>query len=368
MVVVGTRPEAIKLAPVIRQLDNSAALRPFVVSTGQHPELAIETLGHFGLEADLDLGAPTGPLSLPHMTAHVLLGLQGARQDGSCPDDLSHVLVQGDTTTVLAASLWAFYSGLQICHVEAGLRTDELCDPFPEEANRRLVSQIAALHFSPTQRAADNLVRVGVEPATILVTGNTVVDALRWSAETAAPPPIPGLDWHRRRVVLATMHRRENHGKPLEAMLAAALEIVESAPDLALLLPVHPHPAVATRVRRRLHGHPRVHLTSPLDYPAFVGALKHCTLVLTDSGGVQEEAPSLGKPVLVLRRTTERPEAIEAGTAELVGTERSHIVARARYLLENDAAYAAMARRGNPFGDGHAAERIVARLEEHSLL
>lgn len=366
LVAIGTRPEAIKLAPVIRQLELSPTLRPFVLLTGQHPDLGRRALGHFGLQPDLDLGPPKGDITLPDMAAHVLRGLQRASEHDDWPE-LAHVLVQGDTTTVLATSLWAFYSGVEVSHVEAGLRTDDLRDPFPEEANRRLASRLATLHFAPTERAALNLQREGSAADTVLVTGNTVIDALLWCAEHAPVPDVPGLDWARHRVLLATLHRRENHGRPLEEMLDALLEIVDSAPDLALVLPVHPHPLVERTVRARLPGHERVHLVEPLDYPQFVGALQRCTLVLTDSGGVQEEAPSLGKPVLVLRNTTERPEAIEAGTAELVGTQGSRIVERARRLLEDRAAYDAMSRRSNPFGDGRAARRIVARLEEHCV-
>ena len=368
LVVVGTRPEAIKLAPVVRELrqrGTAAGIGTTVLVTGQHPEMARDSLADFGIEPDVDLGPPSGSLSLSAMTSHVMAGLEGWIGDADRPP-IAHVVVQGDTTSVLAAALWAFYRRLPISHVEAGLRTPSLEEPFPEEGNRRLVSQIATLHFAPTGGAVENLRRSGVE-AGIELTGNTVVDALLWMARTARPPQIPGLDWSRRRVLLATVHRRESRGERLQAILDGLIALVEEHDDVAVVLPVHPHPEIAGPVRRRLEGRERVHLTAPLAYRDFVGALKSCHLVLTDSGGVQEEAPSLDRPVLVLRERTERPEAVASGAARVVGAQRQAIVHHARELLRDEAAYARMAQAANPFGDGHAAERLARRILEHVL-
>jgi UDP-N-acetylglucosamine 2-epimerase (non-hydrolysing) len=267
--------------------------------------------------------------------------------------------VQGDTTTAFASALAAFYERIPVGHVEAGLRTDDLFDPFPEEANRRLISQIAQLHFAPTARSAANLGASGVV-GEIHTTGNTVIDALLLMADTAPEWQLPGLDWHHQRVLLATVHRRENWGSRLGDIGRGFLQLLDRYPDTALLLPLHRNPTVRQPLQALLGDHPRAFLTEPLDYDRLVAAMRGCTLLLTDSGGLQEEAPALGKPVLVLRRTTERPEAVEAGTARLIGTDSEAILAEAGRLLDDRDAYDAMARAHNPFGDGHAAERILA--------
>jgi UDP-N-acetylglucosamine 2-epimerase (non-hydrolysing) len=269
------------------------------------------------------------------------------------------VLVQGDTTTAFASALAAFYEQIPIGHVEAGLRTDNLFDPFPEEANRRLISQLALLHFAPTDRSAANLRASGVM-GEIHTTGNTVIDALLRMAASSPALTIPGLDWERQRVLLATVHRRENWGERLQSIAEGFLAVLERFPDTALLLPLHRNPTVREPLQTLLGDHPRAFLCEPLDYDALVAAIRGSTLLLTDSGGLQEEAPALGKPVLVLRRTTERPEAVEAGTARLVGTDSAAILAAASELLSDPVAYGAMAQARNPFGDGHASERIVA--------
>jgi UDP-N-acetylglucosamine 2-epimerase (non-hydrolysing) len=268
------------------------------------------------------------------------------------------VLVQGDTTTAFASALAAFYEQIPVGHVEAGLRTDNLFDPFPEEANRRLISQVAQLHFAPTERSAANLRASGVI-GEIITTGNTVIDALLLMARTAPDLPIEGLDWDRQRVLLATVHRRENWGERLEDIGRGFLAVLERFPDTALLLPMHRNPTVREPLQALLGDHPRAFLIEPLDYDKLVAAMRGCTLLLSDSGGIQEEAPALGKPVLVLRRTTERPEAVDAGTAKLIGTDSASILAETARLLEDPAAYEAMARAHNPFGDGQSSGRIV---------
>jgi UDP-N-acetylglucosamine 2-epimerase (non-hydrolysing) len=271
--------------------------------------------------------------------------------------------VQGDTTTAFAATLAAFYQKIPVGHVEAGLRTDDLFNPYPEEANRRVISQLSQLHFAPTQLAAENLQRSGVL-GEIHQTGNTVIDALLSVAKRQPDCNVKGLDWDKYRVLLATVHRRENWGEPLQGIAQAFLQILEN-PDTALLLPLHRNPIVREPLQALLGGHPRIFLTDPLDYAELVGAIGRSHLLLTDSGGLQEEAPSLGKPVLVLRKTTERPEAVAAGTAKLVGTAPKEIVAAATELLSNSVAYEKMATAINPFGDGRAAERIFKIVEDY---
>jgi UDP-N-acetylglucosamine 2-epimerase (non-hydrolysing) len=324
-----------------------------VVLTGQHREMVAQVMQWFGLEAQQDLAIMQAKQTLTDITCRSLQGLEALLQ--TLQPRL--VLVQGDTTTAFAATLAAFYQQIPVGHVEAGLRTDDLFNPYPEEANRRLISQLAQLHFAPTPQAVENLKQSGVV-GTIHQTGNTVIDALLSVAQQQPDCPVPGLDWQRYRVLLATVHRRENWGDPLQNIAASFLEILDLVPDTALLLPLHRNPIVREPLEVALGSHPRVFLTEPLDYPALVGAIQRCTLLLTDSGGLQEEAPSLGKPVLVLRETTERPEAIVAGTAKLVGTNPNCIVPETLALLTNPAVYSVMANAINPFGDGQAAGRI----------
>ena len=359
-IVLGTRPEAIKLAPVIRTFQACEALRTRVVLTGQHREMVTQVMDLFGLKADRDLDLMAPRQTLTHVTCAALNGLRDDFQ--AYPPQL--VLVQGDTTTAFAAGLAAFYEQIPVGHVEAGLRTENLLDPFPEEANRRLISQIASLHFAPTPKAELNLQASGVV-GRVSVTGNTVIDALLLMAESAPDVCFDGLDWQTQRVILATVHRRENWGDRLRDIASGMLHVLDRHPDTALLLPLHRNPTVREPLREMLGDHPRVVLTEPLDYNRLVAAMRGCTLLLTDSGGLQEEAPALGKPVLVLRRTTERPEAVEAGTARLVGTEPSAILEEASRLLDDADAYGAMSRAVNPFGDGQASVRILSLCREH---
>lgn len=353
-IVLGTRPEAIKLAPVIQEFRACSALETRVVLTGQHREMVTQVMDLFQLTADQDLDLMAPRQTLTHVTCAALQGLRDDFQ--AFPPQL--VLVQGDTTTAFAAALAAFYEQIPVGHVEAGLRTDNLLDPFPEEANRRLISQVAQLHFAPTQRSQANLEASGVV-GRAMVTGNTVIDALLRMAERAPELTDLPIDWAKQRVILATVHRRENWGDRLRSIAEGMLAVLESHPDTTLLLPLHRNPTVREPLQDLLGGHPRVVLTEPLDYDRLVAAMKGCTLLLTDSGGLQEEAPALGKPVLVLRRTTERPEAVDAGTAKLVGTDSASIAQETARLLDDPAAYDQMARAVNPFGDGLASGRIL---------
>lgn len=353
-IILGTRPEAIKLAPVIKVFQSSPDLEVQVILTGQHREMVAQVMQLFNLKADHNLDIMQPKQSLNDITCRSLQGLEALFRE----QKLDLVVVQGDTTTAFAAALAAFYQKIPVGHVEAGLRTDDLFNPYPEEANRRLISQITQLHFAPTSLAVENLQASGVL-GEIHLTGNTVIDALLNVAATNPACDIPDLKWDEYRVILATVHRRENWGEPLQAIAQAFLRILDQFPDTALLLPLHRNPTVREPLQQLLGNHPRIFLTEPLDYGELVGAIGRSHLLLTDSGGLQEEAPSLGKPVLVLRDTTERPEAVTAGTAKLVGTETESIVAAGSELLSNPEAYAAMANAINPFGDGHAAERIL---------
>jgi UDP-N-acetylglucosamine 2-epimerase (non-hydrolysing) len=359
-IILGTRPEAIKLAPVIRTFRQSSWFDTYVVLTGQHREMVAQVMDLFEIEADEDLAIMQHGQTLTDITCRTLQGLEQVF-DKIQPD---FVIVQGDTTTAFAASLAAFYRQIPVGHVEAGLRTDDLFNPYPEEANRRLISQIAQLHFAPTTVAVEHLKNSSVVGA-IHHTGNTVIDALLDVAKRKPDCPIPGLEWDRYRVLLATVHRRENWGEPLGAIAQGFLKILEEFPDTALLLPLHRNPTVREPLQAALGEHPRVFLTEPLDYAELVGAIQRSYLLLTDSGGLQEEAPSLGKPVLVLRETTERPEAVMAGTAKLIGTDADQIWKSASELLSQEAAYQAMANAINPFGDGRASERILAIAQQY---
>ncbi|BAZ42308.1 UDP-N-acetyl glucosamine-2-epimerase [Calothrix sp. NIES-4101] len=353
-IILGTRPEAIKLAPVIQVFENAPGFTSKVILTGQHREMVEQVMQLFDLKADYDLEIMQPKQSLNDITCRSLQGLEKLFAENK-PD---LVIVQGDTTTAFAATLAAFYHKIPVGHVEAGLRTDNLYNPYPEEANRRLISQITQLHFAPTSLAVENLQRSGVL-GEIHLTGNTVIDALLDVATKEPICNIPGLEWEKYRTILATVHRRENWGEPLQDIGAGFLQILEKFSDTALLLPLHRNPTVREPLQTILGNHPRVFLTEPLDYAELVGAIMRSHLLLTDSGGLQEEAPSLGKPVLVLRETTERPEAVTAGTAKLVGTKSTDIVANTAELLANKSSYDAMANAINPFGDGHAAERIL---------
>ncbi|MBW4627186.1 MAG: UDP-N-acetylglucosamine 2-epimerase (non-hydrolyzing) [Brasilonema octagenarum HA4186-MV1] len=362
-IILGTRPEAIKLAPVIQVFQNSSSLNTSVILTGQHREMVEQVMRLFNLKATHDLEIMQPKQSLSDITCRSLQGLEGLFQE-SKPD---LVLVQGDTTTAFAATLAAFYQKIPVGHVEAGLRTDDLFNPYPEEANRRLISQLTQLHFAPTPIAVENLERSGVL-GEIHLTGNTVIDALLTVAATVPVCDIPGLEWEKYRVLLATVHRRENWGEPLHDIAQGFLQLLDKFGDTALLLPLHRNPIVREPLQTLLGNHPRVFLTEPLDYAELVGAIMRSHLLLTDSGGLQEEAPSVGKPVLVLRETTERPEAVTAGTAKLVGTQSENIFATAAQLLSDSTAYEAMANAINPFGDGHAAKRILQIVQNYLQL
>ena len=356
-VVLGTRPEAIKLVSVIKALQAQPQIKTSVILTGQHREMVDSVMKLFRLEADQDLAIMKPKQTLTEITCNSMQGLEKIFSD--LKPDLA--IVQGDTSTAFAAALAAFYQKIPVAHVEAGLRTDNILDPYPEEANRRLISQITKFHFPPTKLALENLQKSGVT-GEIVLTGNTVIDALLTVANDNPPCDVHGLDWDKHRVLLTTVHRRENWGQPLQDILQGIQAILAKFPDVAILLPMHRNPVVREPIQAALGKSDRVFLTDPLDYKELVGAISRCHLLLTDSGGLQEEAPSLGKPVLVLRETTERPEAVHAGTAKLIGTNPQQILANAGRLLENPEAYQQMAMAVNPFGDGKAAQKIVATI------
>ncbi len=357
--LVGTRPEAIKMAPVIQALRQQGRHPVKVVSTGQHREMLRQTLGIFGIAPDVELDVMQPNQSLSTLTANLLRTLDPLMDE----TDPAMMIAQGDTTSVMVAALVSFYRRLPFAHVEAGLRTGDIHSPFPEEFNRIVAGRIANLHFAPTQRAADNLRAEKVSEKDIYLTGNTVIDALLWAAERAGPPPIQLAEG--RRLILVTCHRRENFGEPLGRIFNALKRVIAAAPDCEILYPVHPNPNVRERAYAEFSDLKRVHLVDPLDYSDLVAAMKHATLVLTDSGGIQEEAPSLKKPVLVLRESTERPEAVESGVAAIAGTDEDAIFTKAMRLLTDKAHYASMATGANPYGDGHAATRIVNVIEAY---
>ena len=358
-VILGTRPEAIKLASAIGELRNHSEIETHVILTGQHREMVDSVMELFKLESNRNLNIMKPKQTLTEITCNSMQGLEKIFTE--IKPDLA--MVQGDTSTAFAAALAAFYQQIPIAHVEAGLRTDNILNPFPEEANRRLISQIAQFHFAPTDLAVANLKKSDVT-GTIIHTGNTVIDALLTVAKQNPTCEVAGLDWSQYKVILATVHRRENWGKPLEDIIQGFERILDNYPDTAILLPLHRNPTVREPIKSALGNRERVFLTEPLDYKQLVGAIAKCYLLLTDSGGLQEEAPSLGKPVLVLRETTERPEAVTAGTAKLIGTDPDKIVFAAGELLSSKVAYEQMANAINPFGDGKAAKRIVAALIE----
>ncbi len=359
--IFGTRPEAIKLAPVALALREAPDLACHICVTAQHRRMLDQVLDVFSLTPDADLDLMRPDQSLADLTSRAVNGIDAYLQDHR-PD---LVLVQGDTTTVFCAALAAFYRGVPVGHVEAGLRTGDLRAPFPEEANRVLTSRLADLHFAPTDTARDNLLGEGVPRERIHVTGNTVIDALHLALTRVRrnPPAVPGLETGlldgERPLVLITGHRRENFGAGFEAVCRALARLAAGFPDHLFVYPVHLNPHVQAPVHRLLGGHDNVRLIDPLSYLPFVRLLDRCRLIITDSGGVQEEAPGLAKPVLVTRAKTERPEAVAAGTVRLVGTDEEAIVAEATRLLGNDDARAEMARAINPYGDGNSAPRIV---------
>jgi UDP-N-acetylglucosamine 2-epimerase (non-hydrolysing) len=359
--IVGTRPEAIKMAPVISRLRTEPWARVRVLATAQHREMLDQVLDIFDIRPDLDLDIMQADQKLPELTARLVTALD----DSLVAEAPDIVLAQGDTTTVLAAALASFYRRIPFGHVEAGLRTLDRSYPFPEEMNRALAGRLAVVHFAPTETSRQTLLRAGIPSSSIHVTSNTVIDALLQVAARNVPLGVD-LDPDKR-LILVTAHRRENFGAGLLDICRALRALADAYADVQILYCVHPNPNVREPVHRELQGHPRIVLTAPLDYAPFVSAMQRAYLILTDSGGVQEEAPALGKPVLVLRAETERPEAVAAGVVRLVGTSFERIVGEARRLLDDPSAHAAMARGASPYGDGKAAQRIVSVLAGASL-
>ncbi len=366
LLVFGTRPEAIKMAPVVSTLRSAPGFEVRVCVTAQHRQMLDQVLELFEIEPDYDLDLMTPGQDLTDVTSGVLIGLRTVLRE--CEPDL--VLVHGDTTTTLAASMASFYEQIEVGHVEAGLRTGNMLSPWPEEANRRVTGCLASHHFAPTQRARNNLLAENVDPSRVVVTGNTVIDALLRVQSLVASGEksehldsmLPKLDGEKK-LIAVTGHRRESFGGGFER-ICQALARISRRGDVEIVYPVHLNPRVREPVGRILGDSPNVHLIDPLDYLPFVRLMSRSHIILTDSGGIQEEAPSLGKPVLVMRDTTERPEAVEAGTVKLVGTDAETICSEMFKLLDDDGAYHEMSRAHNPYGDGRASERIVDYLSE----
>ncbi len=356
-VVFGTRPEAIKMAPIVKELERRR-MSHIVIVTAQHRELLDQKLGVFDIIPHYDLDIMRHNQDLFYLTTSVLNEIKAVLIKEK-PDIL---LVQGDTTTTFAASLAAFYLNIPVGHVEAGLRTWNRMNPYPEEINRQITTRLTQFHFAPTRWAKDNLLKEGISGDNIFMTGNTVIDALLMIVDPNfqfTDKPLCDIDFIHRRILLLTSHRRENFGEPMEQIFSACRHLVEHYPDVELVYPVHPNPNVSEIANKIFKGVSRTHLIGPVEYRTFVQLMNKSYLILTDSGGVQEEAPTLGKPVLVLRTTTERPEAIEAGTARLVGTNKDAIIREAQKLLTDSTAYREMSTKANPYGDGKAAQRIV---------
>lgn len=366
MTVYGTRPEAIKVAPLVSRIAEDPDLESVVVSTGQHREMLDQVNALFGITPDHDMNIMTAGQGLNGIIARVVGGLDSVLQ----LRDPDIVLVQGDTSTVMGATLAAFNRKIPVVHLEAGLRSGNIQSPFPEEANRQLTTRLAALHLAPTATSQGNLLREGVQSQNIVVTGNSVIDALMYVTGCAdvhfADERLARLrQWvgdERGRILLVTAHRRENQGDAMQRIGGAVADLARKYPDLSVVFPMHKNPRVRDAIRPALDGLDNVILTEPLSYAEFTHVLRMADLVLTDSGGIQEEAPSLGKPVLVMRTNTERPEAVVAGTVKLVGTDRRRLVDEVSLLLESQEAYAAMANAINPYGDGRAAERAVEAI------
>lgn len=361
MSVFGTRPEAIKMAPLVRALQASESIESIVCLTGQHREMLDSVMDIFHLKGDYDLNIMEKRQTLSTITTKTLLGMEQVLEEAK-PD---LVLVHGDTSTTFAGALAAFYHQVKVGHVEAGLRTWDKYSPFPEEMNRTLVGDIADLHFSPTRANAENLRREAIM-GEIFITGNTAIDAMQYTVRgdyTFTTELLNHLDFVHRRVIAVTCHRRENYGKPMQDIMHAILEVVERHPDVEVVYPVHLSPVVRECAFPILGGHDRIHLIDPIDVEEMHNLIARCAFVMTDSGGLQEEAPALGKPVLVMRRETERPEAVAAGTAKLAGVEKDVIVSMANELLDSPEAYAKMAKAVNPYGDGHACARITQAIE-----
>ncbi|GAA3715547.1 non-hydrolyzing UDP-N-acetylglucosamine 2-epimerase [Salinicoccus siamensis] len=358
MTVFGTRPEAIKMAPLVLALKDDPELEPIVVVTAQHREMLDQVLSIFGITPDYDLNIMKQGQTLSEVTGRVITGLESIIKEAE-PDMM---LIHGDTTTTFAGSLAAFYSKVDIGHVEAGLRTHNKYSPFPEEMNRQMTGALADLHFSPTETSRNNLLEENKKPETISVTGNTAIDALRTTVDTSYQSDI--ISKHKdKKVILLTAHRRENIGTPMENIFSAVRDIVETFADVTVVYPMHKNPKVRAIADKHLSGHDRIELIEPLDVVDFHNFAANSHIILTDSGGVQEEAPSLQKPVLVLRDTTERPEGIEAGTLKLAGTEKEDVYRLVNELLTDEEVYKKMAQANNPYGDGRASLRICENIK-----
>ena len=361
MTIFGTRPEAIKMAPLALELASRPEFEALCCVTAQHREMLDSVLNIFKLKPDYDLNIMQPRQTLSAITSKCLLGVEEVLHEAK-PD---LVLVHGDTSTTFAGALAAFYRQIPVGHVEAGLRTWDKYSPFPEEMNRKLVGDIADLHFCPTPANQENLAREGITDG-VFVTGNTVIDALKTTVRPDyrfSTQALNGLDYAGRRIILVTCHRRENYGAPMASIMTALRRLADAFPDVELVYPVHLSPVVREAAGKYLSGHPRIHLIAPLSADEMHNLMARCCLVMTDSGGLQEEAPALGRPVLVLRRETERPEAVQAGTVRLAGTEEEKIFSLASELLRDEGAYRAMAHAVNPYGDGHACRRIVDAIE-----
>ena len=363
MSVFGTRPEAIKMAPLVKELGKYDDLESICCLTGQHREMLDSVMEIFKLQADFDLNIMEKRQTLSTITTKTLLGMERVMEQ--CKPDM--ILVHGDTSTTFAGALAAFYHQVPVGHVEAGLRTYDKYSPFPEEMNRTLVGDIADLHFSPTRANAGNLRRESVA-GEIFITGNTAIDAMGYTVKADRKfqnELLNRLDFEHHRIIAVTCHRRENYGKPMEDIMSAIAEVVRTHEDVEVVYPVHLSPVVRECAQKYLGGKERIHLIDPLDVEEMHNLLARCFMVMTDSGGLQEEAPALGKPVLVMRRETERPEAIAAGTAKLAGVTYEGVLAEANRLLDDPAAYQAMAKAVNPYGDGHACRRIAQAIRWH---
>ncbi len=365
MTVFGTRPEAIKMAPVVLELQkHPETIVPVVTVTAQHREMLDQVLNLFSIRPDHDLDIMAQGQTLFDITAKAMLGLDKVLTEEK-PDI---VLVHGDTTTTFAGSLAAYYHQIAVGHVEAGLRTHNKYSPYPEEMNRKLTGAIADLHFAPTETSRENLLQEHVAENSIFVTGNTVIDALHQTVREDfkfEDEMLQGVDFKSKRIILVTTHRRENLGEPMRHVYKALKELTEDFSDVEVIFPVHRNPKVREVVNEELGGLSKVHLIDPLDYEPFANLMHRAHLILTDSGGVQEEAPALGKPVLVLRDTTERPEAVSAGTVKLIGTEKDRVYSEAKLLLTDEKEYSRMAEACNPYGDGEASRRIIQAILYH---
>jgi len=357
--ILGTRPEAIKMAPVIAELQRREFCAVKVLATGQHKEMLSDTMNSLGVRPDYTLDVMKPGQKLAQLTSSLISKIDPLIEDSGA----SLILAQGDTTSVMIASLLAFYRQIPFGHVEAGLRTMDLNNPFPEEFNRIVADRLASLHFAPTVRARDNLLKEGIAESTIYVTGNTVIDALLDVAnrDIKSPHFIP----EGNRLILVSTHRRESFGEPIKSIYKALRRLHDLHSDIQIVFPVHPNPNIRANAQLMLGDLPRVHLVSPLSYTSMVATMKSSYVVLTDSGGLQEEAPALGKPVLVLRNTTERPEAVEAGVAKLIGMDEDNVVNETTKLLSDANAYKVMSRGASPYGDGHASKRIVNVIHDY---